>query len=332
MSEDYETLHETVRQPGAVWCYSQTAQGVPKLDHREPSADLPFRWLHLNLADQRSLRWLDTQADLPAPLLSVMHGREGAPRFDVVGDAMAFTIHDFERDFGANISNRVGALHVLMRPGLLITGRTRPLRGADLVRARLEQSDPLDNAVDALSLLLDTYVEGMAGLVADLGTQLLEAETELMEHDHMPDSRELMSARRLSAQLHRMTVGLRATMQRMEREPRLPPAVCAIARDLLPRIVDMDTDIVAAQLHLRQLRDELDLQAAQRTNENVYLLSVLTALMMPATLVTGFFGMNTGGLPFAQGPSGTFMATLVALLAGALTWWLLRIMGLVRRK
>jgi hypothetical protein len=67
MSEDYETLHDTVRQPGAVWCYSQTAQGVPKLDHREPSADLPFRWLHLNLADQRSLRWLDTQADLPAP-------------------------------------------------------------------------------------------------------------------------------------------------------------------------------------------------------------------------------------------------------------------------
>jgi Mg2+ and Co2+ transporter CorA len=332
MMNDDEPLHDSVRQPGAVWCYSQTAQGISQIDHREPPADLPFRWLHLNLADQRSLRWLDTQAGLPAPLLAVMHGREGAPRFEVVGDGLAFVLNDFERDFGVNISNRVGALHVLMRPGLLITGRIRPLRGADLVRARLEQAPHLKDAAEALALLLDTHIEGLAGLVADLGTQLLEAETELMEHDHMPDSRELMGARRLSAQLHRMTVGLRATMQRMEREPRLPDNVCAIARNLLPRIVEMDTDIVAAQLHLRQLRDELDLQAAQRTNENVYLLSVLTALMMPATLVTGFFGMNTGGLPFAQGPTGTFMATLVALLAGALTWWLLRIMGLVRRK
>jgi Mg2+ and Co2+ transporter CorA len=53
------------------------------------------------------------------------------------------------------------------------------------------------------------------------------------------------------------------------------------------------------------LRDELDLQAAQRTNENVYLLSVLTALMMPATLVTGFFGMNTGAA-FRPRAHGTF--------------------------
>jgi len=43
------------------------------------------------------------------------------------------------------------------------------------------------------------------------------------------------------------------------------------------------------------------LQAAQRTNRNLYFLSILTALLMPATLVTGFFGMNTGGLPFAHG-------------------------------
>ncbi|WP_068088321.1 CorA family divalent cation transporter [Novosphingobium rosa] len=332
MMDESEALRESVQHPAAIWCYSQADQGVYQLDHREPPADLPFRWLHLNMADQRSLRWLDTQSGAPPRLLAVMHGREGAPRFEMVGDALAFTIHDFERDFELNTTNRVGALHVMMRPGLLITGRIRPLRGADLVRAQLEQGPDIQDATQALSLLLDTHIDGLAGLVADLGTQLLEAETELMEHDHMPDSRELMGARRLSAQLHRMTVGLRATMQRMEREPRLPESVCLMARNLLPRLVDMDTDIVAAQHHLRQLRDELDLQAAQRTNENVYLLSVLTALMMPATLVTGFFGMNTGGLPFAQGASGTFMATLVALLAGALTWWLLRIMGLVRRK
>jgi Mg2+ and Co2+ transporter CorA len=80
------------------------------------------------------------------------------------------------------------------------------------------------------------------------------------------------------------------------------------------------------------LRDELDLQAAQRTNANVYLLSILTALMMPATLVTGFFGMNTGGLPFAQGEHGTILATAVALFSAAASWLLLRWMGLVRKQ
>jgi zinc transporter len=329
--KEAEAPHESMRHPGAVWCYSQTALGVCVIDHREPDAGLPFRWLHLNLADQHSLRWLDTQSGVAQALLAPLHRGDGAPRCEVAGGVLALTLQDFERDIDAPLVNRVGALHVLMRPGLMITARLRPLRGADLVRARLEQGAPVTDAAGALALLLDTHVEGLRALVTGLGDQLLEAETEMLADDHLPDARELMAARRLSAQLHRMVVGLRTTVQRMEREAALPAEVTAIARDLLPRVLDVDAEIVGAQHHLRQLRDELDLQAAQRTNENVYLLSVLTAIMMPATLVTGFFGMNTGGLPFAQGAYGTVLATLVALLAGALTWWLLRVMGLVRK-
>ncbi len=60
---------------------------------------------------------------------------------------------------------------------------------------------------------------------------------------------------------------------------------------------------------MRLLREELDLQAVQRTNQNLYVLSVMTALLLPATLVTGLFGMNTGGLPWAHTPFGTAAAT-----------------------
>ena len=82
---------------------------------------------------------------------------------------------------------------------------------------------------------------------------------------------------------------------------------------------------------LRLLRDEVDIQAAQRTNQNLYILSIITALMLPATLVTGLFGMNTGGMPLADGPHGTLVATLIAGSAAGVTYWLLRQMGLMRR-
>jgi len=100
-----------------------------------------------------------------------------------------------------------------------------------------------------------------------------------------------------------------------------------IARRLQP----IERDVIAAQTQLRLLREELDLQAGQQTNENVYLLSVITALFMPATLVTGFFGMNTSGLPFTSGIEGTAIATLLAVICSGATWLLLRTMGLIRR-
>ena len=93
---------------------------------------------------------------------------------------------------------------------------------------------------------------------------------------------------------------MRATLVRLERDPDLPPLFAPVAERHVQRLHALDTDVASTQAQLRQLRDELDLQAAQKTNQNLYFLSVISALLLPATLVTGFFGMNTGGLPFAH--------------------------------
>ena len=52
-----------------------------------------------------------------------------------------------------------------------------------------------------------------------------------------------------------------------------------------------------------------------RTNEKmnrlIYLLTIISAVFLPLNLAVGFFGMNTGGLPFTEGSSGTLNAVLL---------------------
>jgi zinc transporter len=57
----------------------------------------------------------------------------------------------------------------------------------------------------------------------------------------------------------------------------------------------------------------------------------MTGLMLPATFVTGLFGMNTGGFPWHDSPHGTLWATVLAFGAAAATYLLLRRIGLMRR-
>ncbi len=333
LTEDQDAvLQETVREPGLVWCYSRTPEDEPLLAAAVPPAHHPFRWLHLNLSDQRSLHWLEREANLPPCLHALMLARDSQPLFAAEGDGIGFVIHDFERGLDPDTIGRIAALHFVLTPDLLVTGRYKPLHTADLLRARLEQGAEVKSAPTALAFILGTLVDSFATLVLDLSTQLLAAETDLITDDLVPDTRELVGARRRSAQLHRLIGGLRATLQRMEHEPGLPAAFVPVARDLLPRLAALEADILSAQQQLRMLRDELDLQATQRTNDNVYLLSILTALMMPATLVTGFFGMNTSDLPFAAGHNGTLMATVAALVSGGLSYLLLKMMGLIRQR
>jgi zinc transporter len=139
-----------------------------------------------------------------------------------------------------------------------------------------------------------------------------------------------MKIRRRLAQVHRLLDGMRAVFRRLERDDDLPPALHPMVEKLSQRLSALDGDILSVQGQLRTLRDEIDIQQEQRTNQNLYLLSIMTALMLPATLITGIFGMNTGGMGL-QGSGGTLVAVLLSLAAAGGTYALLRWMGFIRR-
>ncbi len=64
---------------------------------------------------------------------------------------------------------------------------------------------------------------------------------------------------------------------------------------------------------LDNLYDFYRAKVDERMNRNMYLLTVLSAIFLPLTLVTAFFGMNTGGLPYTDDPDGTLKAVLISL-------------------
>jgi zinc transporter len=74
----------------------------------------------------------------------------------------------------------------------------------------------------------------------------------------------------------------------------------------------------------RLLLDELDAKMMAVTNRRLFTLSILTACLLPPTLVTGFFGMNTKDMPFQNTEGGTWLAALVVLAAGLTCYWALR--------
>ncbi len=54
----------------------------------------------------------------------------------------------------------------------------------------------------------------------------------------------------------------------------------------------------------------------------------MTAFLLPPTLVTGFFGMNTGALPFSEGSGTNFAGMLIASSMG-LAWIVLKRIGII---
>ena len=70
----------------------------------------------------------------------------------------------------------------------------------------------------------------------------------------------------------------------------------------------------SAMEKLDNLHDFYRAKVDERMNRNMYWLTILSAIFLPLALVTGFFGMNTGGLPFTEDPAGTAKVVWISLI------------------
>ena len=91
-------------------------------------------------------------------------------------------------------------------------------------------------------------------------------------------------------------------------------------RNAIERLSALGHDLDLVQERARLLGDQLSGRLMEATNRNLYVLSIVTTIFLPMTLVTGIFGMNLGGLPEQQDPLGFWygMAIMAALGVGTL--------------
>ena len=73
------------------------------------------------------------------------------------------------------------------------------------------------------------------------------------------------------------------------------------------------------------------LKSSEQTNRSLHVLAIVTTVFLPATLVTGVFGMNVAGLPLTEDKSGFVWAIVLTVSAAAFVYWLLRRLGTVGR-
>jgi magnesium transporter len=84
--------------------------------------------------------------------------------------------------------------------------------------------------------------------------------------------------------------------------------------DLYEHMVRIRDLAKAAMDKLDNLYDFYRAKVDEKMNKNVYYLTIISGIFLPLTLLTGFFGMNTGGLPFTDDPNGTMKVITLSML------------------
>ncbi|QRM54537.1 transporter [Sinorhizobium sp. BG8] len=322
--------------PGLVWAYRiDPADGAcRRLDPHAPRSEFAagkgLLWLHLGLSDARVPAFLESLGILPDDALQTLTSSDTQASIFVSSDIVHGTLVDFERTFD-ELTKEIGWLHFVVTEDVIVTTRLHPLRSVDRVKAALEKNPKNRRPIDIFEMLVIEFQRTMIALVLEI-TQELNAIEDAVYGDRRGDERrQLAPLRRTVVRLHRHLRTVLALLRRAGAadEDEVPEGFNDVTERLTGRLETADRDVFALQERARLLHEEIDSRLSSETNRHLYILSLMTAFLLPPTLVTGFFGMNTHGLPFANAEHATAIAVTFILASIAIAWWVLRRAGIL---
>ena len=313
---------------GIVWAYlfheDGSAEPIADAELNEAvAAHRGWIWIHLSRADMRAHEWINRHAPISPDARDVLLGRDEHQRLDIAGNEIMGVLVDIQMEFARDLQE-TARLRFVITDRLLISVRRRPLRSVELTRQSLEMGQKFPAAISVLDTIIDHFADAIGRWAEHTSDELDLVEDRVLQDEVRDERQRLGQVRRQIVPMHRQLAQLRALFHRLEprcvgREQTLSTTI----RALTQKLDSLDHEVRSIQERSRFLHDEIAAKMTAVTNRRLFTLSMLTACLLPPTLVTGIFGMNTKDLPLQQIEGGTWLAIAFAAAAGGIAYWAL---------
>ncbi|UGY22316.1 transporter [Bradyrhizobium septentrionale] len=320
--------------PGLVWAFrlhhDGRAEALPIDKPIEPSHDGRL-WLHFNLSDVRTRAWL-ANMHIPQLARDLLLSNDEFQQIHTIDNCVYGVFSDLVRSIDAP-TEETDFLRFAMTERLLISGRHQALCAVDATRRVLESGYRVESVAALLEKIIHEVADTMDRIADKVGTEIDAIEDRVVAGETNSEMRGTLGRmRRTCVRLHRQLAGLRVLFHRLELKSmdNLSPALRLQAGKLAQRLDGLDHDIVELRERSRLLEEELRFKLEEESNKHLHALSVVTMLLLPPTLVTGIFGMNTKGLPLTDVDSGFLVAAGLLIGSAVLAYLLMRRLGIVK--
>ncbi|NGN40710.1 magnesium transporter CorA [Mesorhizobium sp. CGMCC 1.15528] len=321
---------ETAKTPelddeGLVLAFDFAADGY----QTEDAGNASWNWKNYSLTDARGRRKIEALENLPAIVRATLLAGDDTLHIDYdegwLHGAITDTRHKHYTD-----AREIGQLRFAFNETLLISARRHPLQSVDDVRRVVEQrKKPFRSPSELMEAIIVNSVNRLSGELIKIGDELDSIEDSIVGDAWHGERERLTAVRRQLVFIHRHVATVSGLLRHVEHmhDDELPPALSNTVSRLAQRSIALLHDSEQVQSRARLLQDELIAKLGAESNRLLYVLSVMTAVLLPMTIISGLFGMNVGGLPFMENPEGFWLVAIGSGLIAAIVYFAVRRIG-----
>jgi zinc transporter len=278
-------------------------------------------WLDLDFSHAEARRWLQSLDHIPLPARQAMLTPETRPNIMQFTGGILIILRGANLNEGARAEDMI-SVRVWIDHDAIITCRQRELRSIHSIAGRLHEAAGPRSTGELLSDLAGELATRIRQVVTAMEDELDRAEAG--DGDGSRPAEEMYSRlRRGAAALRRHLNPQRDALQRLQGYQ----GDLLGAQDQSELVVHTDTiihsieDLEVLREHTQALQDELFSAMSRDQNDRIYMLTIVAAIFLPLTFISGLLGMNVGGIP-GSGSSWGFWGIVLLCTGIVLAIWL----------
>jgi zinc transporter len=213
------------------------------------------------------------------------------------------------------------SLRVWLEQDRLITVRQRKVYSIQDIRREMEAGNGPEHIQQLFILIVERLADRISEYVDNIEEKVGEFEESIESSNSNQVRVAVSSLRRQSAMVRRYLAPQRDALDFFHRQCRsiLNEVQAFELQEQTDRIIRYVEDLDLVRERCLVLQEELMNRIAQEQNARMYVLSIVAAVFLPISFVTGLFGMNVAGLPGLEAPAAfALVAGFMAAIAGGI--------------
>jgi Mg2+ and Co2+ transporter CorA len=217
-------------------------------------------------------------------------------------------------------------LTIILQSPVLVTIRTGPMPAiTELINdIAAEKMPSLSHLIQIVYLILDELTDLSVKAETEVRDKTLNVARALADNPDNVNARDLSNLRwqvdklvsLIENQLYCVT-GLNASDNRALQEPHRK----AYIQDLVSEVEIAQRGVHRLEARVNGLYDSYQTVGTSRVEKRLRILTIVSAVTLPFSLIAGLLGMNVGGLPATQDHNGFIVVIILMAAIGAVELW-----------
>ena len=259
-------------------------------------------WVHLSTTEAHAQDWLRDEAKLPEYLVEALTASETRPRCEAFDEGAFLNLRGRTTE-QIESSDMLASIRIWAVKGRVISITRKHLVALDTVEEEVKHGDIRDPG-DLITAFASAITNDLDPDVADLGDTLDDCEEKLDAARVFEQRRSVTHVRVQAISYRRFLAPQRSALEKLAALPGdwLGDADRVHLNAAADRAARMAEELEAIRERASLMHETLTDLRAEQIDSRGLIIAIAAMVFLPLTFITGLYGMNVDGLPYAHEP------------------------------